>query len=63
LLSKTSAYLACVWDMHNERRTQDLHRHPVLCIWSRSTLIILTGLNKIPCLFVWTIIYIHDYMV
>jgi hypothetical protein len=34
-------------DMYNERWTQDLHRHPVLCIWSRSTLL---GLNKIPFL-------------
>jgi hypothetical protein len=58
-LSKTSAYLACIQDMYNERWTQDLHRHRVLCIWSRSTLL---GLNKIPCLlyeqlsFCWGII-------
>jgi hypothetical protein len=44
-LSKTSAYLACIRDMYNERWTQDLHRHPVLCIWSWSTLL---GLNEIP---------------
>jgi hypothetical protein len=43
-LSKTSAYMACIRDMYNERWTQDLFRHPVLCIWSWSTLL---GLNKI----------------
>jgi hypothetical protein len=58
-LSKTSAYLACIQDMYNERWTQDLHRHPVLCIWSRSTLL---GWNKIPCLlyeqlFIYTTIW------
>ena len=58
-LSKTSAYLACIHDMYNERRTQGLHRHPVLCIWSRSTLL---SLNKIPCLlyeqlFIYTTIW------
>ena len=47
-LSKTSAYLACIRDMYNERRTQDLHRHSILCIWSRSTLLV--GVNQIPCL-------------
>ena len=37
-----------IWHMYNERRTHDLHRYHVLCIWSRSTLL---DLNKIPCLF------------
>jgi hypothetical protein len=39
--------MACIRDMYNEGWTQDLHRHPVLCIWSWS---ILLGLNKIPFL-------------
>ena len=58
-LSMTSAYMACIRNMYNERWTQDLHRHPVLCIWSWSTLL---GLNKIPFLlyeqlFIYTTIW------
>jgi hypothetical protein len=46
--------MAYIRDMYNERKTQDLHRHLVLCNWSRSTLL---GLNKICLLYEQLFIY------
>jgi hypothetical protein len=55
-LSKTSAYLACIQDMYNERWTQTSCSLYLISIY-----LIRFKYNTLS--FVWTIIYIHDYMV
>ena len=57
-LSKTSAYVACIRDMYNERWTQDLHRHPVLDLHRHPVLDLhrhpVLDLHRHPVLCIWS---------